>query len=329
MVDCEAAVNGPRKVQLLEADPDLGGFLGADERELAERVAVPVLTLEPGAIDDLDVLLEQANAFAAIVLSGLLLRRMLIGEQSALRLHGPGDVVALSGYAGSALLLNGGYHAAAGTELALLDDHALLAVRRFPRLVAGLQVKMADQQERLAAQLVISHLPRVEDRVLGMLWWLAESFGHVTRVGTVLPLTLTHDALGELVGAKRPTVTLAVRELTERGALVRQDQGWLLLQQLERPGVRAVASQALPELTDGIDNGWAPIPSAAIDDARSISLHEMSASLRDTVEALRRDHAHNTDRVATRTKVAADTRERSRQIRARIQAQRLRPQAPS
>lgn len=41
---------------------------------------------------------------------------------------------------------------------------------------------------------------------------------------------LTHDALGALVGARRPTITLAVRELTDRGAIVRQDQGWLLVE---------------------------------------------------------------------------------------------------
>jgi hypothetical protein len=46
----------------------------------------------------------------------------------------------------------------------------------------------------------------------------------------MLPLALTHETLGGLVGARRPTVTLALRELTERGALVHQSPGWLLLE---------------------------------------------------------------------------------------------------
>jgi DNA-binding GntR family transcriptional regulator len=42
-------------------------------------------------------------------------------------------------------------------------------------------------------------------------------------------MTLTHDALGELVGARRPTVTLALKELTHRGSVFRQKGHWLLL----------------------------------------------------------------------------------------------------
>ena len=34
-----------------------------------------------------------------------------------------------------------------------------------------------------------------------MMWLLAESWGQVTSAGTTLPLTLTHDTLGGLVGA--------------------------------------------------------------------------------------------------------------------------------
>ena len=52
------------------------------------------------------------------------------------------------------------------------------------------------------------------------MWLLAESWGRVTQAGIRLPLGLTHDVLGALVGARRPTVTLALRELTERGAIL-------------------------------------------------------------------------------------------------------------
>lgn len=49
--------------------------------------------------------------------------------------------------------------------------------------------------------------------------------------------------VGELVGAKRPTVSIALRELARRGSLIRQDEGWLILDpppeqpagELERP----------------------------------------------------------------------------------------------
>ena len=114
----------------------------------------------------------------------------------------------------------------------LLDDHFLAAVRQFPRLVSGLQARVAEQLERLSAQMVICQLPRVGDRVLALLWLLAESWGRVTASGTAVPIELTHDTIGELIGARRSTVTLAVSELSERGALIRGSAGWLLL---ERP----------------------------------------------------------------------------------------------
>jgi hypothetical protein len=45
----------------------------------------------------------------------------------------------------------------------------------------------------------------------------------------VVPLALTHRILGQLVGARRPTVSTALSELAEREELVRRSDGsWLL-----------------------------------------------------------------------------------------------------
>ncbi|HEY3728804.1 MAG TPA: Crp/Fnr family transcriptional regulator [Solirubrobacteraceae bacterium] len=308
-------------VRLLEAEPDLGSFLTADERELAARVAVPVRTVGSGDVD-VDALLDEAGAFAAIVLDGMLLRRVLIGEQSALRLLGPGDIIGALGSARSSLLVQGGHRASARTQLALLDEHAMLMIERFPALVIGLQRKMADQHERLATQLVICQLPRVEDRVLAMMWLLAESWGRVTTSGTILPLAMTHDALGELIGAKRPTVTLALRELGQRGALVRQDRGWLLLEPPAQGGEQ-LPLHSEPGLIDAEDSPWqdgrAPAPPEPI----------VTATLLETVQSLRRDHANHAASWAARIELAGATRERSRQIRDLIRERRAMKTAPS
>jgi len=50
-----------------------------------------------------------------------------------------------------------------------------------------------------------------------------------------VPVSLTHDALGELIGARRSTVALALNELSERGAVVRQNGSWLLLESPPEP----------------------------------------------------------------------------------------------
>jgi CRP/FNR family transcriptional regulator, cyclic AMP receptor protein len=125
--------------------------------------------------------------------------------------------------------------AAAPSRLALLDKRVLSAARRWPRLMAGLHARIGQQSERLAVQLVICQLPRVEERLLALLWLLAESWGRVTPAGTTVPVSLTHEALGEVIGAKRSTVSLALSELTERGAIVGQNGSWLLLESPPEP----------------------------------------------------------------------------------------------
>jgi hypothetical protein len=75
-----------------------------------------------------------------------------------------------------------------------------------------------------------------------MMWLLAESWGRVTPSGTWLPIKLTHSTLGELIGAKRPTVSLALRDLIQGGAVQAQSDGWLLLS--EPPAPTTVATPA-------------------------------------------------------------------------------------
>jgi len=69
----------------------------------------------------------------------------------------------------------------------------------------------------------------------------------VTKLGTHLPLTITHQTFGELIGARRPTVTLALHELTDRGALITQPNGWLLTEPAARP-TRTISETDAPTL---------------------------------------------------------------------------------
>lgn len=53
--------------------------------------------------------------------------------------------------------------------------------------------------------------------------------------GIVLPLALTHDLLGQLIGARRSTTTLALRALESDGLFRRTEDGsWLLMAAGER-----------------------------------------------------------------------------------------------
>jgi hypothetical protein len=71
-----------------------------------------------------------------------------------------------------------------------------------------------------------------------VLWQLSERFGRVGADGVWLNVRLTHQLLGQLVGAQRPTVTLALRALTEAGDLRRRDDGTWLLSRASRDQLR-------------------------------------------------------------------------------------------
>jgi CRP/FNR family transcriptional regulator, cyclic AMP receptor protein len=221
--------SAPATVSLLDVDRDFGRFLTDEDRIAAEHLVVPVEELRKGPLD-LAVLLRETGGFGALVLEGMLTQRLQIGDQVTARLLGPGDFLAVSGVARSMLLGESSCVATGRVRLAILGNELLGAVRRWPRLAAGVYVRIAEQTERLAVQLAICQLPRVDQRILSLLWLLAEAWGHVGPAGTVVPLSLTHESLGALIGARRPTVTLALGELSERGAIVRQERGWLLLE---------------------------------------------------------------------------------------------------
>ncbi len=117
---------------------------------------------------------------------------------------------------------------------AAIDDDLLHGTLRWPALAAALFERASSQAARSSARCAISQLPRVEERVEALLWFLAERFGQVAPDGVVLPLRLKHETIGQMIGAKRPTVSLALKVLEQEGAVERREDGaWLL----RRPAV--------------------------------------------------------------------------------------------
>jgi CRP/FNR family cyclic AMP-dependent transcriptional regulator len=77
-------------------------------------------------------------------------------------------------------------------------------------------------------QQAIGQLPRVEDRLLALMWSIADRRGVVRRDGIWVHLPVTHATLAQMIGARRPTVSLGLRTLSERGFLTAENGGWLL-----------------------------------------------------------------------------------------------------
>ena len=222
--------HGPT-VALLDLIPGLDAGLSESERGWLSRLRIPVLTAFAGPFD-LEGRLRDAQGFAIAIVDGMVLRPVRLREHSGLQLLGPGDIVGRPGGSGSALIEQTDPQVAAAARYVVLDDRVAALARRYPRVVEGLQVSSNDQQQRVLAQVLICQLPRVEDRVLALMWLLAETWGRVTPSGTVVPVRLTHEVIGRLVGARRSTVSLALKALDSRGVLLRDSDEWLIL---ERP----------------------------------------------------------------------------------------------
>jgi CRP-like cAMP-binding protein len=241
-------------IRLFDAEPDLIRFLGPEESEEARETQLPVHSLDKGEAE-IKALFDETGAFGGLVLEGMLLQSLRLGNHSGLRLLGPGDVLSITQTPRSILVIESTCRATVPTRLALLEQEMITAIKRWPQITAGLHAHTGEQSERLVTQLMICQLPRVDERIMALMWLLAESWGQVTPNGTFLPIPLTHAALGGLIGARRPTVTLALGNLASAGALRRHQRGWLLTgspDQLAEAGAahRSASQVAAPQSAD-------------------------------------------------------------------------------
>jgi CRP-like cAMP-binding protein len=255
-------VAGRARIPLLEADPELARHVAPGEAARARRsVTAPLLVVPEGRFDPAEALCIGTNPFAAVVLSGLIAREITVGGQPTLRLLGPGDIVHGAPIESGLLVPDQSYSASLPTRLAVLDDRFLHAVRHWPRLLTALVERTAEHHDATLVQLAISQQPRVEDRLVALFRALAERWGKVSPDGVVVPLSLTHEALGRLIGARRPTVTLALKALHADKRLERRSDGsWLIVDLGEHePGLPlepltgAARPRLLPDSDEGLD----------------------------------------------------------------------------
>jgi CRP/FNR family cyclic AMP-dependent transcriptional regulator len=216
------------RVALLQVDPGLRAAIPTDEQAVADRVAVaPCRAVAPGPWSPQS--LGADAAFGALLIRGLVTHETTIAHRRSAELFGPGDLLRPWPAFDSAVPATSRWASDAGAVMALLDRRFLAAARRWPELFVVLHDRIAEQLDRAIARAAIMALPRVEQRVLGLFWQLAERWGTVRPEGIGIDLALTHELIGQLIGARRPTVSLALRPLAHDGLLQRTATGgWLL-----------------------------------------------------------------------------------------------------
>ena len=220
---------GGGSVQLLDVDPDLAHELDPRRaREAAQRLYARVTDIPRGRWTP-DA--AGGQPIGLLVLDGLLLREATVGDHPAAELIGPGDVIRAWDDEEQEELLPRtiGWTALAPTRVAVIDRALAVRAAQWPEVFAALLDRAARRAERLVVLQAIAHLTRVDDRLLALMWCLAERWGRVIPDGVVVSLRLSHRTLAGMVGARRPSVTTALGQLMARGEIERRDDGeWIL-----------------------------------------------------------------------------------------------------
>lgn len=216
-------------VRLLDAIADMHLAVPESDRERARQVVVaPTRTWPAGPFLAPDRL-DRAHPFALVILEGALLSTTRLGDREASEIFGDGDSVdLLAPQAPSELAAPVEFVVREPLTVVVLDDRFRVAARRWPHMHDVLYTRLARQRRASAAHMAMLHLPRVDERILTLFEHLSDRWGCVTPEGIVVRLRLSHNVIGQLVGSRRPTVSLALAELAERGALIRRaDNHWL------------------------------------------------------------------------------------------------------
>jgi CRP-like cAMP-binding protein len=204
---------------LLDADDEL-----AEEFDVRGRVAVRQLAtarmLGVGVGDcDLSAWFEIAcHGPGLLVLDGLLTFETRTGDRVATELLGAGDLLQAPVLATDELLERScRWRALRPTRFALLDEDFVDRVRPFPQVIRALLSRACRRTAELDVLRAITSQPRLEVRLILLLWHLAARWGKVEPGSVRLCLPLTHRLLGQLVAAERPSVSHALKRLAQAG----------------------------------------------------------------------------------------------------------------
>jgi len=232
---------------LLDADGEL-----ADEFDVRARIAARQLAtarvLQVGAGGcDLGPWFDAAGqGLGLLILEGLLALETQVGDRTAAELVGPGDLLQPSGPAADQLLARTcDWRVLSPARLALLDAEFADRVRPFPQITRALLRRACRRPVELDVLRAITSQPRLEIRLELLLWHLATRWGRVEPGGVRLSLPLTHRLLGQLVAAERPSVSHALKRLSQAGLVTGTADDIHLHDSLEY-GLAALAERTHP-----------------------------------------------------------------------------------
>lgn len=218
-------------VLLLDADPDLGATLTEEEFVAARRhLRARVRVLEEGRWNGGAIEARPAD-LGLLVVKGVLVRDVGVRGRCCAEIVGAGDVLrpwdqteAGEGSVDHTFR----WEVLERAYVAEIDARVVGSLARWPTISSTLVARSLRRVRTMGFQYALTQVQGVDVRLHLVLWHLADRWGRVTPDGVVLRLPLTHQLLGRLIGARRPSVTSALQRLDHERLAVRTDDGWLL-----------------------------------------------------------------------------------------------------
>jgi len=199
-------------------------------RLAARQVATArVLDAEIGECDLSAWFEAVGSGLGLLVLDGLIAIDARVGNRTATELVGPGDLLQPGRPLAEDLLeRTDSWRALSATRFALLDAEFAERVRPWPQIVNTLLMRAGRRIADLDVLRAITSQPRLEARLVLLLWHLAARWGRVEPTGIRVSLPLTHRMLGQLVGAERPSISHALGRLAQAGVVTGTAGDWHL-----------------------------------------------------------------------------------------------------
>lgn len=209
--------------------------------------------VDPGDLGH-EWLAVSAPGLGVLILEGVIVAQVRVCGRTTAEIVGTGDLLQSTGRAEEELVgCEMSWRVLVPSRLALLDRSFAERVRPWPQIPRALLRRAGRRARALSIQRAICAQPRLEIRLTLLLWHLAARWGRVEPGGIRLPIPLTHQLLGRLVSAERPSVSHALARLAQAGLVSGHGDEWHLhgtldqqlafLNEPERSNVQALVAE--------------------------------------------------------------------------------------
>jgi CRP/FNR family transcriptional regulator, cyclic AMP receptor protein len=197
--------------------------------ELCQSLVARAVQIPRGRFDPTTIVEDPGQWLGLLVLDGFLAVGLDAGRAQISWLIGNDDLIRPWDMGEISLAGQSSWRALRAARLALLDADFSRRAGGMPAITKALVGRATQTSHWLLTKSLIVSAPTIEERLLLLFGVLGERWGKVTPQGIWLELPLTHDLLARICGARRPTVTTALRSLRDEGLIESRRRGaWLL-----------------------------------------------------------------------------------------------------